>query len=203
MANEDQNRRVARPHAPFPSIPHIILAAVLSGWVFLILLAPLLEPPGTVQFDDRGVVGFIDYDERTDTMNPLSRTIYRIGDRMCHLKASRSLTIRGNQFPFCARCFAIFLGMALGAILTNFRYIELKVWMIVGGLLPIALDGGIQAISTYESTNALRLVTGGLAGGMTAVAMGMIIWEICAIRYERQHRFGDGAGESDGNDSDL
>ena len=173
---------------PRPSLPHLVVFILFLIWLTAILLAPVLEPAGTITFSEDGRVGIPDYQEKIDSMNGFSRAIYRIGDVMCHLKPSRSLFLLGNQFPFCARCFGIFLGMAIGAGVAVFKRMELKWWWIFVGLIPIAIDGGLQLITSYESNNPLRLITGGLAGGLTAIAISTIIWEIRELFFELRQR---------------
>jgi hypothetical protein len=53
--------------------------------------------------------------------------------------------------------------------------------MLVGGLVPIGLDGGIQLVTSYESNNVLRLFTGSLAGIVTMLAVGLITFELSTI----------------------
>ena len=48
--------------------------------------------------------------------------------------------------------------------------------MVLLALVPIGLDGTIQLLTDYESTNSRRLVTGLIAGGVTGWAL-MIILE--------------------------
>ena len=94
------------------------------------------------------------------------------------MKESRSFLLNSNQMPYCARCFGIFLGFAIGAGIITFVIIDLKWWLLVVGLLPIGLDGGLQFITDYESNNILRLFTGSLAGIVTLIAVGLITVEL-------------------------
>ena len=79
---------------------------------------------------------------------------------------------------YCSRCFAIFFGLAIGAAITTFIVFELKWWLILLGIIPIGLDGGLQLITTYESNNVFRLFTGGLFGAITTIAVGIVIVEL-------------------------
>jgi len=134
-------------------------------------------------------------------LNPYFAFIYAFGDLNCHQKHERSWTINGNQMPVCARDVGIFFGLALGgwwfsrkglnrwtmrdSFLTLFpddiiaplytKDRRLMAMFTIGVLfcLPVVLDGGIQAISAYESVNPLRLATG--------IPFGFIIgWYLCA-----------------------
>jgi len=86
----------------------------------------------------------------------------------------------GYKMPACSRDFGIYGAMLLGGLLYPFvrrlddRTVWPAVWLVVA-LIPIGLDGGIQLLSdinllpfVYESSNAMRLFTGGLAGFVSA-----------------------------------
>ncbi|MEA4811053.1 MAG: DUF2085 domain-containing protein [Anaerolineaceae bacterium] len=89
----------------------------------------------------------------------------------------------GYKTALCQRDIAIYSGLLLISLLFIFlRYkvhnIPWQLWVILG-LLPVALDGGLQMISALpfsfmawlparESTPFLRVFTGGLFGIMTA-----------------------------------
>jgi uncharacterized membrane protein len=121
-------------------------------------------------------------------LDVFSAFVYGFGDLNCHQKYERSWVINGNQMPVCTRDIGILIGIFIGGLI--FRKHGLNRWTIrdsiisvlpdekvepfyfndrrfllaFGGiallLLPTALDGGIQAISGYESTNLKRLITG-------------------------------------------
>ena len=85
--------------------------------------------------------------------------------------------VLGFKFPVCARDIGIYGAMLLGALAYPFvfKLDELKFLppiILVLAIVPIGLDGGIQFLSdvginligNYESTNLIRLITGGIAG---------------------------------------
>jgi uncharacterized membrane protein len=143
-------------------------------------------------------------------LNPYYAFVYAFGDLNCHQKHERSWTINGNQMPVCARDVGIFLGLALGGWWFSRR--GLNRWTIrdsfltlfpdtmiaplykndhrlsamfgIGLLfcLPVVLDGGIQAITAYESINSMRIITG--------TPFGFIIgWYLCASLSSRPEKF--------------
>ncbi|MEE2758566.1 MAG: DUF2085 domain-containing protein [Candidatus Thermoplasmatota archaeon] len=143
-------------------------------------------------------------------LNPYYAFVYAFGDLNCHQKFERSWAINGNQMPVCARDVGIFLGLALGGwwfsrkglnrwtirdtFLTMFTDTQiaplytkdrrLSAMFTIGILfcLPVVLDGGIQAITAYESVNPLRLLTG--------IPFGFIIgWYFSASLSSRPERF--------------
>lgn len=174
----------------------IIAFAICAFWASGMFLAPLTLPPNSVgdlspddedKADGKYAVGAIDNANVTEGMNPYARMFYRAGDSQCHTLKERSLFIRGNQMPFCARDVGIFLGMALGMAVTLFYRVTLKWWWLVGGLVPIGIDGTVQLLTPYESTNILRITTGGLAGIVTTLALGFVIYDatkMAGLRYE-------------------
>ena len=108
----------------------------------------------------------------------MGRVVYDSGDYMCHQKNSRSFILGENQMSYCARCFGIFLGMAIGAAIATFVWIELKFWLVIGGMIPIGLDGGLQYITSYESNNLFRILTGSLVGIITMIVVGLVVTEL-------------------------
>ncbi len=154
----------------------LIISSVLLLFGALLLITPLFEPTGTVNFGEDGMVnGFEHASDISAMRNPVSRLIYTFGDWECHQHASRSFFVNGNQMPVCARCTGIFVSIGIFAFLLVFFRIKMPFWMIIALILPLALDGGIQLITAYESTNILRLITGILAGLATVVGFDSII----------------------------
>lgn len=88
----------------------------------------------------------------------------RFGHRLgCHQMPERSFTVKGYQFPVCARCTGVILGQIVEIVLLCFG--------IDMGFLPaiilaaiMGLDWLVQFAKIKESTNIRRLITG-LAGG--------------------------------------
>ncbi|TFG67847.1 MAG: DUF2085 domain-containing protein, partial [Methanomassiliicoccus sp.] len=89
----------------------------------------------------------------------------------CHQLADRSYFINGNQMPFCARDLGLFIGLAIGSgIVTFYRY-KIHPILVLIGLVPLALDGGVQLLTDYESNNTLRMITGFIAGLVLALLL--------------------------------
>ena len=80
----------------------------------------------------------------------------------CHGLDSRSFHYKGRRFPLCARCTGELVGMVL--CLVSFPFVRADVvWSLVL-LLPLVADGGLQALTSYESGNGRRFLTGLLFG---------------------------------------
>ena len=148
-------------------------------------------------------------------LNPYYAFVYAFGDLNCHQKHERSWTINGNQMPVCARDVGIFFGLALGgwwfsrrglnrwtirdSFLTLFSdslvaplYVNDRRLSSMFGIgllfcLPVILDGGIQAVTAYESINPVRVLTG--------LPFGFIIgWYFSASLSSRPEKFEFDAG---------
>ena len=155
----------------------LVPVGITVAWVLVMFLAPLSLPAGSVK-DLSGSVGRVDNANQTSRMNPFARWVYEGGDVNCHQKASRSLFINGNEMPYCSRDLGIFFGMMLGCMVGLYIVLDLKVWYIIGGLVPMGIDGVGQLLGFWESTNPVRLLTGGLAGFITGIALGFIFFAI-------------------------
>ena len=124
--------------------------------------------------DLSGVVGKYDNKEVIEEMNFLAKFIYYVGDLNCHQLSHRSYSYNDNQMSFCARDTGIFLGLVLGFMYASRKKIVLTLPLVIAALLPIGLDGTIQLLTDYESTNPKRLITGLIAGVATGIAIKII-----------------------------
>lgn len=108
------------------------------------------------------------------------------GYALCHRITERSFTINGRQFPLCARCSGMYLGVALITIVAMLagrmrraKLPKLQLFLVLLGFIALMGIDGInsyshffpQAPHLYEPRNWLRLVT----GMGTGVAMGIIL----------------------------
>ncbi len=87
--------------------------------------------------------------------------------------------------PFCSRCTAIWLGLAIGLGVMVFYRIQLTekfLFVVIAGLAPIGIDGIGQLFGFWESTNIMRVVTGLIIGSICGISIGIIIDEIKTFR---------------------
>lgn len=86
----------------------------------------------------------------------------RFFSHCCHQMPARSFFFGGYQLPLCARCCGLLLGQAIG-LLSAFL---LEIPMPLCGLLtlPLIVDGTVQLLTAYRSTNPRRFLTGILCG---------------------------------------
>ena len=80
----------------------------------------------------------------------------------CHCLEARSFHYKGRRLPLCARCTGELVGILL--CLVSFPVARLEIPPSLWLLLPLVLDGGLQALTPYESGNGRRFATGLLFG---------------------------------------
>ena len=146
---------------------------LLWGWLSLLLFSPYMIENGTTG-DLSGVVGKYDNKDVINDMNIVAKGIYYLGDLNCHQLSHRSYAYNDNQMSFCARDTGIFVGLVLGFTYASRKKIILTLPLVIAALIPIGLDGTIQLLTDYESTNPKRLVTGLIAGIATGIAIKII-----------------------------
>lgn len=183
-----------------------LAALVLVGlWALSMWVAPLALDHDTVHLTPEGIVGRVDNANVTDAMPAFERWIYHAGDEQCHQLPQRSLSLNGNQMPFCSRCVSIYLLMAIGLAITVLprlpRYDDitaLRWWVVVIALVPIGVDGLAQLYGLWESTNLVRFATGGLIGAVTGLALGYMLREVGAPLGDMLGRWREGGRSSPG-----
>jgi len=161
---------------------------VFLVWVILQFITPLLVPEKRID-DLTGHVGMIDNEQIIDGVPFPANLVYRCGDALCHQKADRSFFINGNQMPFCQRCTAIWLGLAIGLgflLIYKINLDEKFIYVILIGVVPIAIDGIGQLVGFWESTAIVRVITGLLVGFVSGMAIGIIVDELRSIRQNRK-----------------
>ncbi|MDQ7039799.1 MAG: DUF2085 domain-containing protein [Rhodothermus sp.] len=98
---------------------------------------------------------------------------------VCHQLPDRSFWIDGVQLAVCHRCYGIYAGLFLGTLLLPFisthaswLYRRAR-WLLIAGLLPPALDWGLQLVHLWQNTLLSRVLTGlwfGLVVGLLLAA---------------------------------
>ena len=93
---------------------------------------------------------------------------------LCHQLDSRSIHLGFYKIAICSRCFSVYVSMLM---LCGFYYykgfpqrgISITIFAVL--VLPLVIDGGTQYIGFRTSNNALRIITGTLAGLATAAVL--------------------------------
>lgn len=178
----------------------LIIFVLVSFYTLGLFIAPLTLEPGTVG-PLSGGANQISLAEEWEDLPVYHRVIYTFSDFNCHQMHERSYFINDNQMPVCARCMGIFLGLTGGLLVMVFfkpepdykdmllkfvpgehsRRSDLHKIMILVGLaslviLPMLLDGGLQMVTSHESTNRVRTVTGLIFGfGLSVFLMALLM----------------------------
>ena len=166
----------------------LILFSIFLIWTALQFFAPFALPSNSVE-DLSGLTAVSDNEKITDSMSFPWNIIYGCGDRLCHQKVERSFFINGNQMPFCSRCTAIWLGIAIGLGFMVFYRINLNkkfIYVIIIGLGPIGIDGLGQLFGLWDSNNLTRLITGLLVGIVCGISIGIILDEIKILKIDKK-----------------
>ena len=101
----------------------------------------------------------------------------------CHQMPERSFSVKGYQFPVCARCCGVFIGYLLAPI----AYVKIGFGVLkkfaIAGLVLMFIDWLLQAIHIKESTNVRRFLTG-IAGGFGSMLVFLKLLSVgfCFIR---------------------
>ena len=77
----------------------------------------------------------------------------------CHARPDRSFYFRGKQFPICARCTGELVGIIVGIPIAIFWGCP-RFWIVLLMMFPLVFDGFLQRLTSYESGNIRRLLTG-------------------------------------------
>ncbi|MCI9527392.1 MAG: DUF2085 domain-containing protein [Lachnospiraceae bacterium] len=81
----------------------------------------------------------------------------------CHARPDRSFYFRGKQFPICARCTGELVGMIV-CIPTLIFWGCPSFGIVLLLMVPLIIDGSVQKLTSYESGNIRRLISGILFG---------------------------------------
>ena len=105
-------------------------------------------------------------------MRPGDQLLNKIGKvPLCNECAERAPHIKGFCFPLCWRCTSLCIGVITGTIVFDALMLEGHFWLFRLLLcIPCILDGTLQEMTSYRSTNRRRIWTGLLAGvGLSAL----------------------------------
>lgn len=81
----------------------------------------------------------------------------------CHQMPERSFFFKGYQFPICARCTGVLLGYICSFLFLLLK-ISINIYLSIILILPMAFDGTLQLLTTYESNNIKRFFSGFIGG---------------------------------------
>lgn len=87
----------------------------------------------------------------------------------CHQRPERSLVLFGHTMVVCSRCFGVYSGILLGALVPlPARFVPHVRWLL-GGAVGLALvDVATQDLGLHAPYHPIRVATGILIGAITA-----------------------------------
>jgi uncharacterized membrane protein len=118
----------------------------------------------------------------------LARFLYGFYHLSCHQLPLRSWFLCGEKLGVCVRCFSTYLLLiASGSLLFLKRA---RYWLaarkfgrfvlpiFLSTLSPLVVDGFVQLLTKWESTNLLRFATGSMAGIGLTVFLGYLFLKV-------------------------
>ncbi|HEV8595921.1 MAG TPA: DUF2085 domain-containing protein [Thermoplasmata archaeon] len=171
---------------------------------------PYSVSPGSAAYLD-GSANAIDNAGVYAAFPAYSKMIYLVGDAQCHQLSYRSIWLNGNQMPMDARMTSIYTFANFGLIaamfaapstsvaqgLVNAMPRRLQEWgrkhlgptlfaglIVFLGIFPVGVDGFTQLLTSYESTNVTRVLTGIPTGFVAGLLVGVIMTSIRQVDLE-------------------
>jgi uncharacterized membrane protein len=174
------------------SAPGRVLLVFFAILLALIVVLPMLYQYGAFTGLD-GKAGVIDNWSSLGFADPLTRSIYTLGDLFCHQETARSFIINGSQTAFCHRDVSVLIGLVSGLFVT-----DLFSKRIYAGDKKFAISGAVMFISTFVEwavefvsgidIPAVRIATGVLAG----IGLAMVLQYAFTREYEKVMGFEKG-----------
>lgn len=96
----------------------------------------------------------------------------------CHHLPERSIKFFGIENYLCARCFGICVGFLIGLLMVFTRHYIPFIFVTIL-ILPLIIDGMLQAVTNYESNNQKRFLTG-FCFGIVSVYCNIYFWHYVA-----------------------
>jgi len=164
------------------SVRNVILL-IFAFIVAVLFISPFLEPSGAFRMLD-GSTGVMDHSDIWGSINPLSGSVYALGDVLCHQMESRSIMLNGSQMAFCVRDTCTLIGMTVGLIATFFILKDLVrknvTWLMIAILaIPTFIDWGVQHIFEMNV-----MITTAVTGLMLGFAIAMTLWKLLLKMFD-------------------
>jgi uncharacterized membrane protein len=122
------------------------------------------------------------------TVLGVSAVAYATGALLCHQKTERSFHVHGTQMPVCARCTALYLSGAVGALagwLGRAREPRRARSLLLLGALPVALSVLLEGTGLIAGSNLMRAAAALPAGSAAGwVLVRMLRSQARGMRYD-------------------
>jgi hypothetical protein len=148
----------------------VLLAAAAAGWASWLAAAPALAAGSS----PRPVLW-------------AAAVTYRAGAFICHQQDARSLHVAGVRMPVCARCFGLYAGAAIGAVLAAAWILSARRRRRQGMRLPLArwrwaaAACALPTLAAWAAEHLFGLAVPGAARAVLALPLGMAIAAIAAL----------------------
>jgi uncharacterized membrane protein len=99
--------------------------------------------------------------EPVPALSALGRAVDAWFAFQCHRDPARSLELLGRVLPVCSRCFAIYVGLGLGALVLRPRLSiwPLRIWVAVAALIMV-LDVWTESLAMRPDSTLFRILSG-------------------------------------------
>lgn len=167
VRDEESARRAGRARRAWG-----VAAGCAAGFVALSAAAPLLKAGG---------------------MPAVAEAVYGGFALVCHQESERSFQLLGFKLAVCARCFGLYAGVLLGALLYPLarplarRDLPARAWLVAAAL-PTSIDFALGFFGLWENTHASRFLTASLLG--VVVAFYLVPGVVDLALTPRGHLFG-------------
>jgi uncharacterized membrane protein len=114
----------------------------------------------------------------------LSDFLYRFYHIGCHQLDHRSWFLCGQKMGVCVRCFSTYLFIVPASIpffidsfrawISKMHFLRFVLPVSIILLSPLMVDGFIQLLTSWESTNLIRFITGAMMGAGLAFLLGYL-----------------------------
>lgn len=80
----------------------------------------------------------------------------------CHCRSDRSFNYNGKKFPICARCTGELVGIIISC--STYAFLKPNIYLACLLMIPMVIDGFMQLLTSYESGNTRRFLSGIMFG---------------------------------------
>lgn len=103
----------------------------------------------------------------------------------CHCRSDRSFHYNGKKFPICSRCTGELAGILISC--ATYGFFKPSIYIACILMIPMVIDGFSQLLTSYESRNNRRF----LSGIMFGYAFAFLIITSIEIVYNLGRSFGE------------